>query len=74
MLLVSNPLQVDLFLQFFALQQIYRLMRALPYTLAVLMKLNYVPPPPPPVEQEVVEQVVDPKKAAAAAKKPPGKK
>ena len=32
------------------LLQIYRLVRALPSTLAVLMKLNYVPPPPPPVE------------------------
>ena len=37
------------------LHQTYSLIRAQPFTLAVVMKLNYVPPPPPPVEEEPVE-------------------
>lgn len=27
----------------------------MPFTLAIVMKLNYVPPPPPPVEEEPVD-------------------
>ncbi len=57
------------------LQQTYQLVRAQPYTMAIVMKLNYVPPPPPPVEEEPVEQVIDPKAAKEAAKgKGKGKK
>ena len=53
----------------------YHLVRALPYKLAVVLKLNYVPPPPPPVEEPVSEVAPDPKaKDAGKGKKPAGKK
>jgi len=55
------------------LQQTYCLVRSLPYKLAVVLKLNYVPPPPPVVE-EVVEQVVPDPKAAKVDPKKKGKK
>ena len=55
------------------LHQTYDMVRAQPYTLAVVMKLNYVPPPPPPVEAEPVE--VDTKPTGKDAKgKGKGKK
>ena len=37
------------------LNQVYSMVRAQPFTLAVVLKLNYVPPPPPPVEEVPVE-------------------
>ena len=33
------------------LHQTYDMIRAQPFTIAVVLKLNYVPPPPPPVEE-----------------------
>ena len=53
------------------LEQTYALARALPFTMAVVLKLNYVPPPPPvEVEPEVVEEVA----AKGAKGKAPAKK
>ena len=37
------------------LHQVYNMIRAQPFTLAVVLKLNYVPPPPPPVEEVPAE-------------------
>ena len=57
------------------LHQSYHLVRSLPYKLAVVLKLNYVPPPPPPVEEIPAEVVPDPKAAKdTGKKKPAGKK
>jgi len=55
------------------LHETYHLVRSLPYKLAVVLKLNYVPPPPPPVEEVAADAVPDPK-AKDAGKKKPGKK
>lgn len=49
------------------LHETYDLIRAQPFVIAVLLKLNYVPPPPPPVE-EVADAT-----AEAAKNAPKGK-
>lgn len=54
------------------LQGIYSMVRALPFTMAIVLKLNYVPPPPPPVEAEDAEPVADTK--LSNAKNAKGKK
>ena len=48
------------------------MVRALPFTMAIVLKLNYVPPPPPPVEAEEVEPAADTKLSNAKGAK--GKK
>lgn len=54
------------------LQATYTMVRALPFTMAIVLKLNYVPPPPPPVEAEEVEPAADTKLSNAKGAK--GKK
>ena len=55
------------------LHQVYNMIRAQPFTLAVVLKLNYVPPPPPPVEEVLVE-VPETSKGKDAKGKGKGKK
>jgi len=52
------------------LHQTYDLIRAQPFTIAVVLKLNYVPPPPPPVE----EHPGTPVEATKSTKAAPGGK
>ena len=56
------------------LHQTYSMIRAQPFTLAIVLKLNWVPPPPPPVEEVPVEVPETATKGKDAKNKGKGKK
>lgn len=49
------------------------MVRAQPFSMAVVLKLNYVPPPPPPVD-EAADAAAEAAKLAAVKGKPGAKK